>query len=91
MGCEHARLDFLYQWLGNDVPETAAADVVSIDEVTHKRFADAKSVGIKWEEIDEEVTGQHRVFWLLRHHALLKMSLAFGAAPWLAVVKSQHR
>ncbi|UVK57696.1 DUF768 domain-containing protein (plasmid) [Mesorhizobium sp. AR02] len=57
MGCEHARLDFLHQWLGNDVPETAAADVVSIDEVTHKRFADAKSVGIKWEEIDEEVTG----------------------------------
>jgi hypothetical protein len=48
-------LKFLHQWLSNNIPETAKADVISVDELTHKLIADAKSVGIKRDEIDEEV------------------------------------
>jgi hypothetical protein len=53
-------INFLDQWLSNKVPETATADVISIDELMHKLFADAKSVGIKREEIDEEVDSLYR-------------------------------
>lgn len=53
-------IDFLHKWIENNVPETAKADVVSIDELTHKLIADAKSVGIKRGEIDEEVDSLYR-------------------------------
>ncbi|MBZ9798371.1 DUF768 domain-containing protein [Mesorhizobium sp. ES1-4] len=53
-------LNFLHQWIANNVPETAKADVISVDELTHKLIADAKSVGIKRGEIDEEVESLHR-------------------------------
>jgi hypothetical protein len=36
-------------------PKTTQADVISVDELTHKLIADAKALGIKLEEIDEEV------------------------------------
>ncbi|WP_095081923.1 DUF768 domain-containing protein [Mesorhizobium sophorae] len=48
-------VNFLDQWLSNNVPETRNADVIPVDELTHKLIADAKSIGIKREEIDEEV------------------------------------
>ncbi|SDA40387.1 DUF768 domain-containing protein [Mesorhizobium qingshengii] len=48
-------INFLHQWLANNVPETTKADVISVDELTHKLIADAKALGIKREEIDEEV------------------------------------
>ncbi|WP_432421217.1 hypothetical protein [Mesorhizobium huakuii] len=35
--------------------ETAKAEVLSVDELTHKLISDAKAVGIKRGEIDEEV------------------------------------
>ncbi|CCV15397.1 DUF768 domain-containing protein [Mesorhizobium sp. STM 4661] len=53
-------IDFLHKRIENNVPETAKADVVSIDELTHKLIADAKSVGIKRGEIDEEVDSLYR-------------------------------
>ncbi len=34
--------------------------MISINELTHKLFADAKSVGIRREEIDEEVDSLYR-------------------------------
>ncbi|MGY2993675.1 hypothetical protein ACVWWD_002482 [Mesorhizobium sp. URHB0026] len=40
-------INFLDQWIANNVPETAPADVISVDELTHKLIADAKAVGIK--------------------------------------------
>ncbi|MBZ9748166.1 DUF768 domain-containing protein [Mesorhizobium sp. CO1-1-7] len=46
---------FLDQWIANNVPGTTNADVISVDELTHKLIADAKAVGIKRGEIDEEV------------------------------------
>ena len=53
-------IDFLHQWLANNVPETTKADVISVDELTHKLIADAKALGIKREEIDEEVDSLYR-------------------------------
>ncbi|WP_421912712.1 hypothetical protein [Mesorhizobium sp.] len=53
-------IDFLDRWIANNIPETAKADVISVDELTHKLFADAKAIGIKREEIDEEVTSLYR-------------------------------
>jgi len=38
-------INFLDQWIANNVPETATA--ISVDELTHKLIADAKAVGIK--------------------------------------------
>lgn len=46
-------INFLDRWLVNNVPETTKADVISVDEQTHKLIADAKALGIKREEIDE--------------------------------------
>ncbi|MBZ9898254.1 MULTISPECIES: DUF768 domain-containing protein [unclassified Mesorhizobium] len=48
-------MNFLRQWLSNNVPETAKADVIVINELIHKLIADAKALGIKRDEIDEEV------------------------------------
>ncbi|PBB23930.1 MULTISPECIES: DUF768 domain-containing protein [unclassified Mesorhizobium] len=48
-------INFLDQWLANNVPETTKADVIFVDELTHKMIADAKVLGIKRSEIDEEV------------------------------------
>jgi len=53
-------INFLHQWISNNVLETASADIVSIHEMTHKAFADAKAIGIKREEIDEEVESLYR-------------------------------
>jgi hypothetical protein len=53
-------INFLDRWITNNVPETAKADVISIDELTHKLIADAKALGIKRGEIDEEVESLYR-------------------------------
>ncbi|UVK57390.1 DUF768 domain-containing protein (plasmid) [Mesorhizobium sp. AR02] len=53
-------ITFLDQWIRNNVPETAKADVISVDELTHKLIADTKAVGIKRIEIDEEVDSLYR-------------------------------
>ncbi|AZO56468.1 MULTISPECIES: DUF768 domain-containing protein [unclassified Mesorhizobium] len=47
-------IDFLHQWISNNVPETAGADVISVAELTQKLFADAKVVGISSVEIEED-------------------------------------
>ncbi|TRC98382.1 DUF768 domain-containing protein [Mesorhizobium sp. WSM4303] len=54
-------INFLDKWIANNIPEMATADVVSVDELTHKLFADAKAIGIKRAEIDEEVPSLSRV------------------------------
>ena len=53
-------INFLHRWIANNVPETAKTDVISIDEITHKLIADAKALGIKRGEIDEEVESLYR-------------------------------
>jgi hypothetical protein len=53
-------INFLDRWIANNIPETAKADAVSVSELTHKLFADAKALGIKREEIDEEVSSLYR-------------------------------
>ncbi|BAB48015.1 msl0431 [Mesorhizobium japonicum MAFF 303099] len=53
-------INFLDQWIANNIPETTKADVISVDELTHKLIADAKSLGIKRGEIDEEVDSLYR-------------------------------
>ena len=53
-------INFLDQWIASNVPETAKADVISVDELTHKLIADAKALGIKRGEIDEEVDSLYR-------------------------------
>ncbi|WP_027062648.1 DUF768 domain-containing protein [Mesorhizobium loti] len=45
-------INFLDEWIRNNVPETTKAD--GVDELTHKLFADAKALGIKCIEINEE-------------------------------------
>ncbi|QND60615.1 DUF768 domain-containing protein [Mesorhizobium huakuii] len=53
-------INFLDQWIANNVPETTNADAISVDELTHKLIADAKALGIKRGEIDEEVDSLYR-------------------------------
>ncbi|QKD04259.1 DUF768 domain-containing protein [Mesorhizobium loti] len=53
-------INFLDQWIRNNVPETANADVISVDELTDKLIAEAKASGIKRVEIDEEVDSLYR-------------------------------
>ena len=53
-------INFLDRWIASNVPETAEADAVSMSELTHKLYADAKDLGIKREEIDEEVDSLYR-------------------------------
>jgi len=53
-------IDFLDQWIANNVPRTMKADVLLVDELTHKLIADAKALGIKRAEIDEEVDSLYR-------------------------------
>ena len=53
-------ITFLHKWIANNVPETARSDMISINELTHNLFADAKSVGIRREEIDEDVDSLYR-------------------------------
>lgn len=40
-------INFLHRWLANNVPKSTKADVISVDELTHKLVADAKALGIK--------------------------------------------
>lgn len=48
-------IDFLYKWLGANVPETVGgADIISVAELTQKLFADAKAIGITSAEIEED-------------------------------------
>lgn len=46
--------DFLYKWIGANVPATAGAEIISVAELTQKLFADAKSIGISITEIEED-------------------------------------
>ncbi|ESW80369.1 hypothetical protein X769_20900 [Mesorhizobium sp. LSJC268A00] len=48
-------VNFLDRWIGNNFPETAKTDAVSVSEYIHKLYADAKALTIEREEIDEEV------------------------------------
>jgi hypothetical protein len=62
-------VNFLDQWLGNNVPETAKADVISVAELTHTLLADAGAVGIMRIEIDEEVDSLYRtILDAIAHH-----------------------
>lgn len=54
-------MNFLHKWIANDIPETAPPDAVSIGELTHKLLADAKAVGIKRIELDEDVDSLYRI------------------------------
>lgn len=47
-------IDFLDKWISNNVPETVAADVISVAELTQKLFKDARAIGIGSTEIEEE-------------------------------------
>ncbi|AZO54882.1 DUF768 domain-containing protein [Mesorhizobium sp. M8A.F.Ca.ET.057.01.1.1] len=63
-------INFLDQWIQNNVPENAKADAVSIHDLTHKLFSDAKAVGIRRDEIDDEVDSLYRtlVDWIVHSH-----------------------
>ncbi|ANN61364.1 hypothetical protein A9174_10490 [Mesorhizobium loti NZP2037] len=39
---------------------TTKSDVISVDELTHKLIADAKALGIRRSEIDEDVDSLYR-------------------------------
>jgi hypothetical protein len=53
-------INVLDRWIANNIPETATADAVSVSELTHKLFADAKALGIKRQVFDEEVSSLYR-------------------------------
>ena len=53
-------VNFLHKWLSENVAQTVGADVISVNELIRKLIADARSVGIRREEIDEEVHGLYR-------------------------------
>ena len=45
---------FFHQWLSNNLPKTVGANIISVSELTHKLFADAKALGIRSTEIEED-------------------------------------
>ncbi|PWJ86955.1 uncharacterized protein DUF768 [Mesorhizobium loti] len=47
--------NFLDKWICSNVPETVGADIISVDELTQKLFADAKALGITSSEIEEDM------------------------------------
>ncbi|TIL83430.1 MAG: DUF768 domain-containing protein [Mesorhizobium sp.] len=53
--------DFLYKWIGANVPETVGHDIISVAELAQKLFADAKSVGISSTEIEEDTGSVYEV------------------------------
>ena len=53
-------INFLHKWLSENVAQTVGADVISVNGLIRKLIADARSVGIRREEIDEEVHGLYR-------------------------------
>ncbi|RVD33856.1 DUF768 domain-containing protein [Mesorhizobium sp. M4B.F.Ca.ET.169.01.1.1] len=53
--------DFLYKWIGGNVPETVGPDIISVAELTQKLFADAKSAGISSTEIEEDTGSVYEV------------------------------
>jgi hypothetical protein len=53
-------INFLDQWIANNIPERAKADVISVSDLTHKLIADAAVVGIRGIEIGEEVDSLYR-------------------------------
>jgi hypothetical protein len=46
---------FFQQWLSNNLPNTVGANIISVSELTHKLFADAKALGISSTEIEEDI------------------------------------
>ncbi|RAZ90177.1 hypothetical protein DPM33_15220 [Mesorhizobium hawassense] len=53
--------DFLYKWIGANVPETVGADIISVAELTQKLFADAKAIGISSTDIEEDTGSVYEV------------------------------
>ncbi|MER8923697.1 hypothetical protein NKI86_00035 [Mesorhizobium sp. M0320] len=51
--------DFLHKWILNKVPDTVGAGVISVAELTQELFADAKALGIKTTEIEEDVSSAY--------------------------------
>ncbi|MER8647334.1 hypothetical protein [Mesorhizobium sp. M1121] len=47
--------NFLQKWISNKVPNTVGAGIISIAELTQELFVDAKALGIKSTEIEEDV------------------------------------
>ncbi|UVK47559.1 DUF768 domain-containing protein [Mesorhizobium sp. AR07] len=47
-------INFLDQWLSNNLSGIVSADVISVAEAIQKLFADAKAIGISSTEIEEE-------------------------------------
>lgn len=45
---------FLRQWLSDNVPTTSASGVLPVAELTDRLFADAKALGIRSTEIEED-------------------------------------
>lgn len=57
-------INFLDQWLADNIRETVTADVISVDELS-----EASAVGIKRIEMDEEVTSLYRtILDAIVHH-----------------------
>ncbi|MBZ9810967.1 MULTISPECIES: DUF768 domain-containing protein [unclassified Mesorhizobium] len=56
-------INFLDRWIANNIPETTKSGAISVHELTHQLFADAKSLGIKRDEIDEEVDSLYRTIF----------------------------
>jgi hypothetical protein len=53
-------INFLEQWIANNVPGTTSRDVISVDEIIYKLLTDAELAGIKREEIYQEVDSLYR-------------------------------
>ncbi|UVK43793.1 DUF768 domain-containing protein [Mesorhizobium sp. AR07] len=47
-------INFLDQWLSNNLSGIVNADLISVAEAIQKLFADAKAIGISSTEIEEE-------------------------------------
>ena len=61
--------NFLHKWISSNVPETVGADITSVAELTHKLFADARSLGISSTEIEEDTGSVYEtILGAIVHH-----------------------
>ena len=62
-------INFLDQWLSNNLSSIVGADVISVAEASEKLFADAKAIGISSTEIEEETASvDETVLHAIVHH-----------------------
>jgi hypothetical protein len=61
-------INFVDQWLANNLPETASSDIISVNQLTRDLFSEADEVGISSTEIEEDLGSVYQVIFMAIVH-----------------------